>query len=258
MIRIEHRRSDSPFIAQVWRAHASGVETMTSVANSPWELVVWTEGEQLLTTVRGPETRASTAPVPHDSSSLGILFAHGVHMPHLPVTGLVDAETPPRPVRGSGFRLRDGSYPLPPYAAAEQLVDRLVADGGLVRDSLVADVLDGLAPTVSPRTVQRRVHATTGLTLGTIRQIARAREAALRLGDGEPILEVVHDLGFYDQSHLSRALGRFIGRTATQLARGRHAQPLSLLYSPREGTGFAGPVTGAAPRRTMETPPGQG
>ncbi|HJC68628.1 MAG TPA: helix-turn-helix domain-containing protein [Candidatus Brachybacterium intestinipullorum] len=258
MIRIEHRRSDSPFIAQVWRAHASGVETMTSVANSTWELVVWTEGEQLLTTVRGPETRASTAPVPHDSSSLGILFAHGVHMPHLPVTGLVDAETPPRPVRGSGFRLRDGSYPLPTYEAAEQLVDRLVADGVLVRDSLVADVLDGLAPTVSPRTVQRRVHATTGLTLGTIRQIARAREAALRLGDGEPILEVVHDLGFYDQSHLSRALGRFIGRTATQLARGRHAQPLSLLYSPREGTGFAGPVTGAAPRRTMETPPGQG
>lgn len=258
MIRIEHRRSDSPFIAQVWRAHASGVETMTSVANSTWELVVWTEGEQLLTTVRGPETRASTAPVPHDSSSLGILFAHGVHMPHLPVTGLVDAETPPRRVRGSGFRLRDGSYPLPTYEAAEQLVDRLVADGVLVRDSLVADVLDGLAPTVSPRTVQRRVHATTGLTLGTIRQIARAREAALRLGDGEPILEVVHDLGFYDQSHLSRALGRFIGRTATQLARGRHAQPLSLLYSPREGTGFAGPVTGAAPRRTMETPPGQG
>ena len=258
MIRIEHRRSDSPFIAQVWRAHASGVETMTAVANSTWELVVWTEGEQLLTTVRGPETRASTAPVPHDSSSLGILFAHGVHMPHLPVTGLVDAETPPRPVRGSGFRLRDGSYPLPTYEAAEQLVDRLVADGVLVRDSLVADVLDGLAPTVSPRTVQRRVHATTGLTLGTIRQIARAREAALRLGDGEPILEVVHDLGFYDQSHLSRALGRFIGRTATQLARGRHAQPLSLLYSPREGTGFAGPVTGAAPRRTMETPPGQG
>ena len=258
MIRIEHRRSDSPFIAQVWRAHASGVETMTSVANSTWELVVWTEGEQLLTTVRGPETRASTAPVPHDSSSLGILFAHGVHMPHLPVTGLVDAETPPRRVRGSGFRLRDGSYPLPTYEAAEQLVDRLVADGVLVRDSLVADVLDGLAPTVSPRTVQRRVHATTGLTLGTIRQIARAREAALRLGDGDPILEVVHDLGFYDQSHLSRALGRFIGRTATQLARGRHAQPLSLLYSPREGTGFAGPVTGAAPRRTMETPPGQG
>lgn len=241
MIRIEHRPSVSPFVAQVWRAHATGVETMTSVANSTWELVVWTEGEQLLTSVRGPETCASTAPVPHDSSSLGILFAHGVHMPHLPVTGLVDAETPPRPVQDGAFQLREGSYPLPTYDAAEQLVERLIADGVLVRDPLVADVLDGLPPTVSPRTVQRRVHATTGLTLGTIRQIARAREAALQLGDGVPILEVVHGLGFYDQSHLSRALGRFIGRTATELAQGRHARPLSLLYSPREGARAAAP-----------------
>ena len=54
MIRIEHRPSDSPLIAQVWRAHSTGVDTMTSVANSTWELVIWTEGEHLLTTVRGP------------------------------------------------------------------------------------------------------------------------------------------------------------------------------------------------------------
>ena len=89
--------------------------------------------------------------------------------------------------------------------------------------------------------MQRRVHTTTGLTLGTIRQIARAREAALRLGDGVPILDVVHELGFYDQSHLSRALSRFIGRTAIQLAQGRHTQPLSLLYSPREGAWIMDP-----------------
>ena len=50
-------------------------------------------------------------------------------------------------------------------------------------------------------------------------------------------LEVVHELGFYDQPHLSRALTRFIGRTATQLAQGRPAQPLSLLYSPPELAG---------------------
>ena len=218
MIRIEHRPSDSPLIAQVWRAHSTGVDTMTSVANSTWELVIWTEGEHLLTTVRGPETRASTAPVPHDSASLGILFAHGVHMPHLPVTGLVDAEAPPRTARDGTLRLRDETWPLPTYEGAEQLVDALAEAGVLVRDSLVADVLDGLDPQVSARTVQRRVHTTTGLTLGTIRQIARAREAALRLGDGVPILDVVHELGFYDQSHLSRALSRFIGRTATQLA----------------------------------------
>lgn len=234
MIDIEHRPSPSPHIARVWRAHSRGVETMTSVANSMWELVVWNEGEQLLSAVRGPETRASIAPVPQDSRSAGILFAHGVHMPHLPVSALVDAQAPPRPVTGGTLELAGQAWPLPGYDTAERFVQQLVEAGILVRDPVVAEALDGGSPDVSARTVQRRVSATTGLSLGLIRQIARAREAALRLSAGAPILQVVHDLGFYDQPHLSRSLMRFIGRTATQLAQGREAQPLSMLYSPPE------------------------
>lgn len=236
MIDIEHRPSPSPFIARVWRAHARDVETMTSVANSTWELVVWNEGAQLLSAVRGPETQASTAPVPRDSRSAGILFAHGVHMPHLPVSALVDGQTPSR-VSDGRLRLAGRAWPLPGYDTAETLVQQLVEARILVRDAMVADVLGGGRPAVSARTVQRRVAATTGLSLGLIRQIARAREAALRLGEGEPIMEVVHGLGFYDQPHLSRSLMRFIGRTATQLARGGHERPLSMLYSPPELAG---------------------
>ena len=78
--------------------------------------------------------------------------------------------------------------------------------------------------------MQRRVAAGTGLTLGAIRQIERAREAALLLGDGTPPLDVVHQLGYYDQPHLARSLTRFIGRTATQLRKQDGPQPLSLLY----------------------------
>lgn len=234
MIDIEHRSSPSPYIARVWRAHARDVETMTSVANSTWELVVWNEGEQLLCTVRGPETRASSAPVPQNSRSAGILFAHGVHMPHLPVSELVDGATPPSRIIDGRLPLAGRRWPLPAYESAESFVQQLVEEQILARDAVVAEVLGGGSPTVSARTLQRRVAATTGLSMGLIRQIARAREAAMRLGEGEPILEVVHGLGFYDQPHLSRSLTRFIGRTATQLAQGRQERQLSMLYSPPE------------------------
>jgi hypothetical protein len=232
MIEIEHRPSASPCIAQVWRAHSTGEDVMTSVANSTWELVVWTRAAAAPDRVRGPETRASTAEVPQDSRSFGILFAHGVHMPHLPVAGLVDGETPPRPVDAAGLHLQRRLWPLPRYEAAEQLVDAFVAAGVLVRDPLVAEVLDGGSPDVSPRTVQRRVAATTGLTLGTIRQIARAREAALRLGPWHPRSSRWCTSWASTTSRISRALGRFIGRTATELAQGRHARPLSMPFSP--------------------------
>src|SRR5699024_9936859 len=187
---------------------------MTSVANSTWELVVWNEGAQLLSAVRGPETQASTAPMPRDSRSARILFAHGGHMPHLPVSALVDGQTPPSRVGDGRLRRAWRASPRPGDDTAETFVQQLAEARVLVRDAMVAEVVGGGRPAVSARTVQRRVAATTGLSLGLIRQIARAREAALRLGEGEPIMEVVHGLGFYDQPHLSRSLMRFIGRTA--------------------------------------------
>ena len=70
----------------------------------------------------------------------------------------------------------------------------------------------------------------TGLTQGAIRQIERARAAAVLLQDGCPALDVVNRLGFYDQPHLARSLVRFIGRTATDLACPEPVVPVSLLY----------------------------
>jgi AraC-like DNA-binding protein len=94
----------------------------------------------------------------------------------------------------------------------------------------VADVARGATPDLSERTLQRRFAAATGLTRGAVRQIERAREAALLIQDGVPVPEVTHRLGYFDQPHLARSLSRFIGRTATQLAERRPAEPLSLLY----------------------------
>jgi methylphosphotriester-DNA--protein-cysteine methyltransferase len=83
--------------------------------------------------------------------------------------------------------------------------------------------------------VQRRVASATGLTAGAIRQIERARQAALLLGEGVPTAQVVHALGFYDQPHLARSLQRFIGRTATQLQHRAPDDALSLLYKTEIG-----------------------
>lgn len=184
-IESDHRGSNSPYVARVWRGRTSGVEQMTSIATSTWELVFWEQHGLMHAAVRGPETTASSAETVGDSESFGITFAHGTSMPHLPVGALVD------------------------------------------------EVVWGGAARVGSRAVQRRVVASTGLTQGAIRQIERAREAAVLLGAGLPALDVVHRLGYYDQPHLARSPQRFIGRTATQLRQpDPTADPLSLLYKP--------------------------
>lgn len=67
--------------------------------------------------------------------------------------------------------------------------------------------------------MQRRIVRATGLTQQTIRQIKRAHAAAALLAQGVAILDVVDQLGYADQAHLSRALRRFIGDTPARLLR---------------------------------------
>lgn len=230
-IESEDRPSDSPYIHRVWRSMATDVSQMTSVATSTWEMVFWEEGGRTYAGVRGPETSASTAVVPEGSPSFGITFAHGASMPHLPLARLVDSGLESPHATAKTFVLRGEEWQLPGFESAEQFVGHLVRAGVLVRDPLVSDIVSGSMPNVSTRSVQRRVAAATGLTQGSIRQIERARQAAILLEEGGASLDVVHRLEYYDQAHLSRSLGRFIGHTATELRRGRPVDhPLSLLY----------------------------
>jgi AraC-like DNA-binding protein len=212
---------------------------MTSIATSTWELVFWEHRGRTHAAVRGPETIASSAVVPDLSRSFGITFAHGTSMPHLPPARLVDSALESPHATATAFVLGGDEWLMPGYDSAEQFVARLVRAGMLVRDPLVDDIVAGDdAAGVGARSVQRRVAAATGLTQGAIRQIERARRAAILLGEGVEPRDVVNRLDYYDQPHLARSLQRFIGRTATELRRPDAAgQPLSLLYKTQAADG---------------------
>jgi hypothetical protein len=229
-LQIEHRPSASSYVERVWRSRSDAVARMTSVATPRWGLVFWEQAGRMHGAVQGPESQASPAPVPEDAAFFGIDFALGTTMPRLPVDRLVDGSTEIPDVTRTSFWLDGSAWHLPDYDNAEEFVRRLVREGVVVRDPLVADVVRGAEPDLSARTVQRRFLATTGLTRGAVRRIDRAQQAAVMLRDGVPATEVVNRLGYFDQPHLAHSLSRFIGRTATSLRDGDGGEPLSLLY----------------------------
>ncbi|MQA08993.1 MAG: helix-turn-helix domain-containing protein [Pseudonocardiaceae bacterium] len=202
---------------------------MTSIATAHWTLVAWRAGREWLVAVQGPETGATTAPVPPETEFVGIRLSLGTMLERLPTDRLVDDGTEFPDVSRHSVRIFGHTMPLPGYDSAEDLVQRLVRAGVIVRDPMVRDVLRGWSPDATARTVRRRFRSATGLTPGLVRQIERARQAAMLIGTGAPIADVAHDLGYYDQPHLARSLGRFIGHTATELRTGTSSQ-LSLLY----------------------------
>ncbi len=229
-LEIESRPSDLPFIERVWRSSSSEVSRMMSIATAHWDLVFWQHRGQVSVAVQGPESKAGPAPVPEDATFFGISFSLGTSLSQLPVNRLVDGSAASPGATRRSFWLNGSAWRLPGYRNAEGFVRQLVREGALVWDPLVTGALRGAPADVSERTLQRRVVAATGLTRGAIRQIGRARQAAVLIQQGLPASDVACRLGYFDQPHLARSLTRYIGRTATQLADRNPPEPLSLLY----------------------------
>ena len=190
---------------------------MTSIATVHWDLVFWQHRGQVRVAVQGPEPKASPAPVPEDATFFGIVFSLGTSLSHLPVNRLVNGSAEIPDATRRSFWLNGSAWCLPDYDNAEGFVRRMVREGALVCDPVVTAALRGEHADVSERTVQRRFVAATGLTRDVIRQIGRARQAAVLIQEGLPAHDVVYRLGYFDQPHLARSLTRYVGRTATQL-----------------------------------------
>ena len=197
---------------------------------SHWELVVTKLNGRTTVTVRGPETKVTSLRCPAGGEWLGIRFRLGTIMPELPARALVDAVTDLPEMGRNGFWLQGSAWQVPDFDSAESFVNQLVRDGLLVRAPVVDAVLHGQVNERSLRTAQRHFVRTTGLTHGAVRRIERARNATNLLQQGVPILDAVHEAGYFDQPHLTRSLKHFIGQTPAQIMGRRKAEQLSFLY----------------------------
>jgi hypothetical protein len=225
----EDRLSDSPLVERVWTAQSERAGRFLSVASGNSEIVVSRVREGTFLTIRGPETRATTADCPPGGDWLGIRFKAGAFLPEfLPATVRDRRDTSLPAATKHSFWLSGSAWEYPTFENADTFVARLARKGILVRDRSVDAIVRGEPEALSQRTAQRRFARATGLTHATYRTIERARFATNLLLDGVPIVEVVHVAGYFDQPHLTRALKVLIGQTPAEIARGN--QQLSYLY----------------------------
>jgi len=212
------RPSDSPFVESVWRTETAGGGSFMSTAESRWEMVITKQMGKFILSIRGPETKASPAIVPEGQVEFfGIIFKRGVFMPNLPKRDLVnEAVHLPQSARNA-FTVIGGVYEIPTFENADTFVTRLMRNELLTHDQVVDDVLRGQTRDLSLRSLQRRFLHVTGLTYKTIQQIERARRALTMLQNGESILNVVHEAGYFDQPHLTHSLKLFAGQTPSEV-----------------------------------------
>jgi AraC-like DNA-binding protein len=217
LFALEARSSPSPLVEATWHTWSTPEESFISVAATHWEMVVTRQRGAARLTVRGPETRATTVPIPQDAEFLGIQFSVGTFMPGLPPGRLVDRTVTLPAAPGGSFWLDGSAWELPGPDTAEVLVDRLVRAGLLVHDPIVAEALQGDVEGFSTRSLERRVARATGLSRGAMGRIRRAERAVELLSRAVPASEVARRTGYADQPHLTRALRRLVGQTPSQI-----------------------------------------
>lgn len=218
-ILYEQRLSDSPFIETVTQGYTPCTGSTIRPAESNWHMVIvkWAGNTQCL--VVGPLPKAGTVAWGEGAEILWIKFKLGAFMPHLPIAHYLDRETALPLATGQAFWLQGATWALPTFANTETFVERLVRQEVLVIDPLVGAALQEQLPATAPRTVRHHFLRATGLSQATIRQMQRAQQAAGLLQQGVPILDAVHELGYFDQPHLTRSLKQFVGYTPAQLLR---------------------------------------
>ena len=218
----EERRSDSPYVEAVTHGWTESDGSTVRPAECRWHLVVVRQADDARALAVGPLTGAGVASWGAGAEILWIKFTLGTFMPHMPARNLLDTEMVLPDATSKSFWLGGSTWPFPDPENADVFVERLVREGVLARDPVVGAASTGCPPQgLSPRTLRHRYLRATGLAQGAVRQVERANQAAARLQRGIPIPDVVHEEGYFDQSHMTRSLKRWVGHTPARIATAR-------------------------------------
>jgi len=215
----EGRKSESPYIEMIWRGRVEQDYSPVCPADANWNLLFTQYNGKVHVTAEGATTQFVPKIQFEGAEFLVIKFKLGVFIPYLSPDTLVNRDATLPDASGKSFWLNSFAWEMPDFENVETFVDRLVREDILVIDPVVKAVLDDQQQAVSSRTVRRRFLQSTGLTPTTIHQIKRANDAAVLLGQGLPILDVVYETGYADQPHLTRSLKRFTGQTPAEMVR---------------------------------------
>ena len=211
------RPSESPFVERVWRSHSEQAGSFMSISTVCWSMVVSKYNGHLALSIHGPGTSATTKDFPPEIEWVGIDFKPGTFIPHISPDSIVDWNITLPQASNQTFWLGNAGWQFPTYENADTFVERLKREELLINDPIVSAINQGQSTTLSLRAVQYRFLRSTGLSQRTIRQIERARRAAVLLKQGLSICDTVYEAGYNDQAHLTRALKYLIGHTPAEI-----------------------------------------
>lgn len=206
------RTSTNPLIDRIWHTQNITDGVYIATPDCAWDLLALQlpDGSRTMM-LAGQQTKYLEVPYTAGTSAVVISFAASAYLAGFKGDELVDA-TIMLPNDDSGrFILLGHAFEFPSYDTAEELIVAIVGAGILKQDDVVASVLEGQPKAMSSRTMQRHFHEVTGMSRKTLDKIRRAQDAVRMLQEGTATAEVAAEVGYTDQSHLTKDLKKIMG-----------------------------------------------
>jgi hypothetical protein len=220
MHQVQERLTDiHPLVQSVNRTVFARDGQMTFLPDQAWDLTFIRNRHGLMVLRTGLTTRPVQFDYEEGDENFSIAFRPHALMPLLPGDRMRDEGVMLETAGPDRFMLGSDVFEIPRIDTVESLVTRLLSREAVETNPLVASVTAGHPMAATERTLQRHFLRTTGLTLKTFSQIARARQAMTMLAQGTAAAEIAFTLGYADQPHLIRSLRTFMGATPGQIAR---------------------------------------
>lgn len=184
-----------------------------------WDIVIFKHDDEVEVLRTGLTTRSVVHRHAAGDEILVISFKPSSFMPSMPGEMMRDEGVVLEKFGKRKFRIGGDWREIPTFDNADVFVERLVRDGIVDSNAVVASIVDGQPKAMSERTMQRHFLRTTGLTHKHFTLVQRARKAVALLQRGQPAADVAFALGYADQAHMINSLRQIMGQTPRQIVR---------------------------------------
>jgi hypothetical protein len=216
---VQTRPVDSPLVESISSVRFTVTGRTLMQPDGCWDIAIIKRGDETLVLRTGLTTRPVVYEHEAGDEQLVISFKPHSFMPLMPGEVMRDEGVMLEKFGKGGFRIGTDVREIPSFENADVFVDRLVRDGIVANNELVASVVEGQPKAMTERTMQRHFLKTTGLTYKHFTLVQRAQQAVAMLQMGRPAVDVALALGFSDQAHMINSLKAIMGQTPKEIVR---------------------------------------